>query len=701
MAKNRKQDPLNEMESKVAKNNFFKAVASFIGGFFPKSKSSSFSSQRIPVDFVKIPNTYADNPIKAGLDPKNLLRVTNNKTLEKLFDSWIQDITEISFHDRLSLYSEIDFMAQADPFVSRVINLVADEATQIDMQDHLISVETPDVRMTRRIYELLNRWGVTQSRVRSTIFNIYKYGEAFWGLKVSERGVEKVLPLSVKQVIERLEFNPIQVVEKLNGVNGYYNLLSKSQVLQRVIDIISGETEEYDDITNIFETHLFGFVLSDDIVVAPWEILHFRYNFEGTELSPYGRSDLIDVLTPFKLSQSTQALQALARIQSFPVTVYSVNTPQTMDEVSKFEAIERIRQEYDNVGVTPSTSQSEVYSVNTKIWIPKDLLDISVHESKVETDFVGDLEMYQDRVVVATGVPKGYLVQEWGGFGNSAISLVEQFKPFARKVFSIQSVFLESLEHLIRLHFAITGEFDYRTTFTLGMRFPVEEFPSDKIDLKKSSFELAQSVIDTVRLAIGAEEDEPLPTAIIQDILTKYTFLTPEDIARWTTKTNIFWKSYTGSNGSSGTSDSKGDEDFGSEGDEGFDTGDDEGSSSEDFDFGEALKVSAKARLKKRLMERFKLLTERYNKLKEEVYFNFLEKNCISDFVRNRKHIRACYRYRDNEYLYSSFRTKSKVFNQKSKLRDSLLSQGDLSLKMESGEALREVILETKKEFQN
>ena len=39
-------------------------------------------------------------------------------------------------------------------YVSRVVELVADEATQLDAQNRILAVESPNLAVTQRCYEL-------------------------------------------------------------------------------------------------------------------------------------------------------------------------------------------------------------------------------------------------------------------------------------------------------------------------------------------------------------------------------------------------------------------------------------------------------------------------------------------------------------------------------------------------------------------
>jgi hypothetical protein len=91
---------------------------------------------------------------------------------------------------------------------------------------------------------------------------------------------------------------------------------------------------------------------------------------------------------------------------------------------------------------------------------------------------------------------------------------------------------LDGLSNLFRLHFAITGEYDYREPFILSMKFPNEETSDARQAAKQNSLNLSTQVLQTISGIIGAIND-PLPPEVIQDILTKFSFLDPNDIKKW------------------------------------------------------------------------------------------------------------------------------------------------------------------------
>ena len=644
-------------QSATARSGLFSRLTSLFGwrAATQTQNQSTKLGKKTGLQFVRVdPNNKSMRELDAKLG-QIFQNVPLSDRLEKLFEAWLRDSTNgyDDLRDRQKRIGELMFMYYNDSFISRVVQLVADEATQLDVQDRILSVESPDPRMAERIYQLFDMWGVSQQRIHGVCFDLELLGEAFWANKITANGVEKIIPLQVGQILERLEFNPTKVAEEIRARQGsIMTMINRDAKLQMLLQSFE-QMHLSEDFAEMFETKLFGFVIDNETVVPPWTISHFRLSADHTEFYPYGRPHLLAALAPFKQAASTMTLQSLARIMSFPVTLYKVKTAPGMDTAQVWDHVNSVREQYDNIGVNPVAGQSEVYSVNTKIWVPDGLLEIDVKESKTEVDFIGDLEMYIDRIATAAGVPKTYLCPDWGStFGVSAVSLVEQFKPFGRHVYTIQASFLEGLADLIRLHFVITGEFDYTTPFTLSMRFPAEEMGSDKMDARKSSMELAKDVIDLIGSAMGVEEDEPLPADVVKDIMAKYTFLDPTDVLKWTkqvgdqvlvqksqAKNNEDEEGGGGSSGGSGGGGSGGGDSgmddlesmLGTEG--GEEIGGEEGGPAEESS---RIRRFALRRIREARMQELKM---RYREIKDDLYFNVLTKNHLREFQRNKRHV--------------------------------------------------------------
>ena len=629
-------------------------LGNFLGRLF------GFQRNKNKIEFVKVDIGSNERVGQALLNNK----VTSTKLsgrLESLYQYWLTDTTDklTELSDRKSRLEQLQYMYLNDPYVNRTVALYADEATQLDEQDTIIAIETPDPRMTRDMYKLLSQWGLTQPRIRATIEQLAIYGDAFWANKVTDNGVERIIPLQQYQISDRVEFNPVKVMEVKNKKEGaFFNALSKNYLLSTMFeDMTSSE-----DLTDIFDSKLFGFAIDNDLVVPPWNVTHFRIGGEASDFWPWGTSPILGALSPYKQTQSTITLQSLARMMSFPITLYKVKTDENMDEARQFATVNRVREAYDNIGVNPSEGNSEVYTVNTKVWMPDGLMDVEIKKPETSSsDGVDDIKLYQDREAVALGLPRSFFGEEgWFSSGNSGKSLIQQYKPFARKVYSIQSAFLEGVADLFRIHFAVTGLYDFRIPFTLSMKYPMVEQDDSYTDAQKGSLELADSVTQLIRSAIGASEDEALPPDIIRDIINKYTFLNASDILKWTRGAKY-------QNLANEMENPEGEEDEG-----GF-SGLGEGEGSPSFsDIEEPPEPSAepesgieesKKNRGSRLRER--RLLEKYETVRDDVYFRALKECAITGFVRDGRHVQLFEKASDSSDLMLKTLSKEKM---KSKL---------------------------------
>lgn len=524
-------------ESSAIKSSGF---TNFLSTLFGWRRNTSKGSAKV-VDLTKVDIGGKDQRIgQALLNNLPNLKGTMNQTLDELFNSWLSDNTDkyTELQQRMNRIEQIDFMVQNDPYVGRTVNLYADESCQLDQQDTIINIDTPDTRMTKDMYKLLNQWGVTQTRIRETIKQLGKYGDAFWSNSVTEKGIERILPLQQVQVTDRIEFNPVKALELKKRREGFYNFASNNYLIMQMLQ----ELENKNSFADMFDTKLFGFSIDNDLVVPAWNITHFRVGSEGSMYYPWGESPILGALAPYKQTQSAIVLQALARELNFPITHYKVRVDENEDLGGQFAGMNRVREAFDNIGVNPQMGNTETYTTNTKIWSPNDLITVEVLKAESSNvDSVDDIKLYQDRTAVSLGLPKSFYGEEgWKGLGNSGKSLIQQYKPFARTCFALQNAFLEGLADTFRIHFAITGQYDFRIPFTLSMKYPTLEEDDSYINSKRNSIEVASSVVSLVKSSIGASDDEPLPADIIRDIIGKYTFLNPEDIIKWTRDAKYF-----------------------------------------------------------------------------------------------------------------------------------------------------------------
>ena len=531
MAEERKTIELPK-ESQIQKSGFTSFMSTLFG--FRRNSDPVGNKTSGPIIPVKVDIDSNERVGQAFLGQVFTTGPMSEK-LNKLLEAYYQDsdkYAEVS--GRKTRVDQITYAITTDPLISRTVQLYADEATQIDDQDTLIQIESADPKMTRDMYMLLNQWGVTPTRVWDAMYQLGAYGDAFWANKVTDKGVESIYPLQQLVISDRLEFSPSKVMEKEKlRQGGFGNLASNNYLIQQMLDTM----EDMDgDFASLFETKLFGFCLDNDTVAPPWDVTHFRVGSESGRFFPWGTSPILGALAPYKEVSSMMALNNLARQMNFPITLYKVKTTENMDESKQFSVLNNVREAYDNIGVNPGIGGSEVYTVNTKIWLPDGLLNVETVSPRADTDdYKDDIELRQQREAIALSLPEAFFNGDFYGSGYvSAKSLVQQYKPLRRRVFSLQNAFLQGLSELFRLHFAITGDHDFREPFTLSMRYPAEEIDSEINSARSNSIETVANIIDMIKGAIGLDDEEGLPPDIVKDIIMKYSFLDPSDVIKWT-----------------------------------------------------------------------------------------------------------------------------------------------------------------------
>lgn len=450
--------------------------------------------------------------------------------LLELYKYWLSDTEETysSVKNRIERNTALQYAYYNSPIISATIDLYADEAINAESQSDLIKISGRK-KVQDYIVAFLDRVGVTQDISRDTFHGIALYGDHFWVTPFNEKeGYTEVVPIDVFSVKDRLEFNAIEVAENKNKNNSVFNNLvnnSKMDSLQALIDANKDEWGEW------FHNYLFGFSISNDIQLPPWSMLHFRNFSTMSEFYPFGRPILINSLAPFRQLQSSKNLMALARASSFVLKHFEVKVNDNATPLEKWEAVNAAREQYYNMANKPSGK--EQFTINSEIWTPENELSVNSIDTRIDLDKIGDVELLRDDLIMGTRIPKGYLIVDRSSFGTSGQSLLKQHKPFARAVYTLQTSFLSQLTQLVRMQFALTGDFDIDEEFELSMAFPQVEESSDRIRAKNDTLRLSKDIIDNIGSAMGLDRDEALPPDVVRDILGKFSFIDQSDLDDW------------------------------------------------------------------------------------------------------------------------------------------------------------------------
>ena len=493
-----------------------------------------------PAEANTKPNTRVAPENKAQ-SYKALRAINFPSDVQKFYTWWLSENFDSShtIRERFNRYEDLKFMRINAPIISLAVDLFADEAIQYDSQSKVINVHSSDKKVTKSIYNFLDKMGyLNPANLRNIAVNLAQYGDSF-AINTTEdkKGVTAVTFVDVFDIKDRLEFKLSNVKSEYNRINGTYQTYSRSQRLQKLANLMNAEADNIDsDVGKYFQTYLFGYQVDDDLFLPPWNVSHFRLFSTESEFFPWGKSLFINSISPFRQLQSAKNLMVMARASKFPKEHIEVQTTDKMTAIEKWNAVLEAKQEYQNL--TVELGQKEDFGLSSQLWTPAELLKFNLIENKMNIDDIADVEFLLEEMLSGTGIPRSYIKPE-SGFGESGQALMQKHKPFARKTLSIQSAILNEITHLIKLHWLITGEYDpYVTPFELTMNFPVIEDTNDRIRNRGDSIDLAKSIVDNMADILGIDTVD-IPEDMIVDIFDKYSVLNSDELSSWFKSINI------------------------------------------------------------------------------------------------------------------------------------------------------------------
>lgn len=461
----------------------------------------------------------------------NLKPVKFPTSLQKAWDWWMDETHDSSqtLKGRQDRYSDLDYMIYNEPIIAMAVELYADEATQVDSQNNLFHIEAKDKKVEKEIRQLLDLWDLTQHTIREVAFNLALYGDHFNINSTSEKnGITDVTPVGVRDITDRIEFKMTEAQQKMKELKWFRAYMDNESRIKILYDRLSQVSNE--QLSAMYRPYLFGFQIGEEEVLPPWNVSHFRLLSMNSEFYPFGRSLMIYSIGPFRQLNASKNMMALARAAKFPKEHFEVNIDENMDETEKWIAINQARQEYHNLG--QYSQEKEEFAIGGEIWTGRDDISYNLIENNMSLEDIADIELLRDDLIMGTRVPKGYLVVDRSSFGTSGQALLQQFKPFGRAVYHLQSAILHEIVHMIRMHFLMTGQFEGPDTdFELSMNFPVVEESQDRLRMKNDTLRLANDVISNIQDALGTRDG--LPPEVIKAVFGSLSFLDPEEVDKW------------------------------------------------------------------------------------------------------------------------------------------------------------------------
>ncbi len=463
----------------------------------------------------------------------NLKPIKFQSEVQKFFTWWATQCHDDSttLKNRLERYADLDYMYYNDTIVSGSIELYADETVQYDAQEQSLIVNAPEKKVANYITDLFEKMNINQQTLREIARNLALYGDSFNINSLKDGlGFTDSLVVDVTTIKDRIEFNAVQVKKQMATYHGFQMFVSKQSRLQSLADMLN-DVKEKEDVTQMYKSYLFGYQVEDDLFLPPWAVTHFRLFSSKSEFYPFGRPLLINAISPFRQLKASKNLMAMARAAKFPKERFQIKVDENMTEAEVWNAINEAKDEYQNLSYAQGSRED--FAVGGQIWIPMGLLEYDLLENKMNLDDIADIELLREDIMTGMGVPSGYLSTNKNGnlFGATGQALLQQYKPFGRRVLQIQTAILRELVQMVKMQFIISGDYDENQDFEILMNFPVIEDSSDRLKNRSDSLVLAKSIIDTLKDTLGI--NTKLPTKVVQDIFQNYSFLDQSDLDLW------------------------------------------------------------------------------------------------------------------------------------------------------------------------
>lgn len=541
----------NEIKTATRTNLFQRLAARFGFGLNKTKNQSSFTIIKKPTQ-----SQLDSKSIKTETDLVNQLLKTGklSSTIQDLFDDWVNDTqnTYANIQEREERINAFTYMCDNEGIVKSAVNLTASEVASLT-SNTAFNVISEDEEWQDEINMMLKDvWKYDQPTIYSLAWNIFLYGEAFQGREVSSAGIVGINTIKVSEVLERLEFKPAEVANfnmqaqagsggqstgftvnltmptnsSFGASNLNFNFSPKRVTYKSTDNLLRDYIQNITDISSeeYFTSHLLGYRIYNDMLVAPWQISHFRFNESVSEFWPYGQPLLLSCLSAYKQLQRVMGLDDLKNLLSMPIHMYKVKT-NGATTARAFDIVNTVKEEFENVGLMSTSAGLEGPSLCTNIWTSDDLVTVETVKSENSGGEGTDkMQFFYDRLQIATGIPRSYLDPSADGFQMSGVALSALFKPFRTLVENIRGIIISEVEDTIRLHDSIRGV--ETPDFVLSMNV-VNPVATDDI---QSKLQLSDTVLDVITNLLGVEDKSQLPQLIKKDVLTKYTTLTSTEI---------------------------------------------------------------------------------------------------------------------------------------------------------------------------
>lgn len=501
-------------------NNINKKLLDFYNIGYKKGKKTK------TVDKI-FPTKEVEKETKKGKD-KVRVREVFPPEVDKYYKQWLSSTHDdsASWNDRVRLWEDCQLLGFNCQLVTKAINLIADETIQADSNEQPITVEAKG-KIKKDIEDFFDKVNI-YSFLGSTTRDIVKYGNAGWILSFDTNGVDKIIQSEIFDLKDRMEFSPAKIREMKSKNNKFLRAYtSKVNRIDQLIDMI----ENKDNISSYYDKYLFGFQIGD-YVLPPWRYIHFRNFTIESPFEPYGVPFFIHSISAYRQYDAAMTMQQAARGAQLPIDLYKLSFPNVMNETEKLNRVIEFIAEWQNSGI--NNINKEEIGVGESIVTIDDLLEYTQISSNIDLGKLDDIELLRDDIIQSTMLPRYMIDQNDGGFGESGTGLIEKWKPFARLVYKVQSILLQNISQVVKIHLLHSGKYALEDiNFILKMPYPESQTNTDIIDSQNSLRDLATSTIDDFADKFFDGSIDEMPNEVIKDIYCHFLPYDNRTIDSW------------------------------------------------------------------------------------------------------------------------------------------------------------------------
>lgn len=471
-------------------------------------------------------------------DFANLIRPLDNNLKPQKFDSRVERLYKYfmnscrddadSYKNIMLVWQDMDMMYYNASIIKRAIDLVSDEVVQADLNFKCVQIEADD-KVKDYLASRFDKWKL-YNKVRPIAEDTTQYGNCGVILMPGEKGIEDIQLINIYDLKAVLQFTPFEVEQKMQKQDKFLMNYGSRERIEFLIQSIRTK----DNYSSYFKKYILGYQIGD-YALPPWRFLHFKNNTSKSPFEPFGIPVFINSVSPYRQYDAGMTLLQAMRGASLPVDKYEINAPNIVDPVSKLNYVTSFIRQFQNSGF--ADIRKEENGIGETVFTIKDMFDYNQITPNIDLGKIGDIDFLREDMVISTGMPRNLIDPSDSGFGDSGVSLIQKWKPFARMIYRIQSTLLEQFTQLCKIDMIESGEFALdEIKFLLTMPYPESQVNSELITNQKDLIDLSNEILNTLsdRLMAG----EPVPPELVQAVMHEILPYDQSRIDNWISMIN-------------------------------------------------------------------------------------------------------------------------------------------------------------------